>query len=227
MKQALKAFSKSIFKSYPVRWLACFLLALYIRIVRWSGRLERVIAEQAQPYMRGDRHAIFCFWHGRLMMMCTVTPPQRRLNVMISFHRDGEWLAQTLRNFGIGMVYGSSRRGGAEAARDALRVLADKQNLGITPDGPKGPAYRAQMGAASIARMAGVPIIPCGFSASRYRQMKSWDAFMFIYPFSKLVLTIGDPIAPATDESGDDNIRQQLEDAMNQCMADADKLATR
>ena len=141
---------------------------------------------------RGER-VICAFWHGRLLMMPFAYPGQRVV-ILISQHRDGEYISRIARALGFQVIRGSATRGGVRALRQIIRALKEGLNLVITPDGPKGPPAKVKSGVIEIARLTGAPIVPVSFSAVRRRFLKSWDAFLLPLPFSRAVYIWGEPI---------------------------------
>ena len=61
-----------------------------------------------------------------------------KIRVLISQHTDGELIAQICQRLGIGVIRGSTARGGSQALLEMIRSAGDG-HLGITPDGPRGP----------------------------------------------------------------------------------------
>jgi len=78
--------------------------------------------------------------------------------------------------------------------REMLRAYQERYDIGITPDGPRGPRYCVQSGIIELARRTGMPIIPVTFSASRKKIFRSWDRFLLPYPFSRGVFIWGEPL---------------------------------
>jgi lysophospholipid acyltransferase (LPLAT)-like uncharacterized protein len=82
-----------------------------------------------------------------------------------------------------------------------LKANQDGSDIALTPDGPKGPRYQAQIGVIELAKLTGRPIIPVTFSASRRKMFKTWDQFLLPCPFSKGVFIWGEPMD--VDPKGD------------------------
>ena len=205
----LKHWRKKLLKSSLAIHLLCALIAGYIRCVYHTSRIRMDMPEETKPYAVGEKPALFVFWHGRLLMMPPVIPKQRPMHVMISHHADGELIARTIDRFGMHTVRGSSSKGGASAAAEAVNLLKQGDNLGITPDGPRGPARQVQPGAARIAAMAGVPIIPVSYNANRGKTMRSWDAFFIPYPFNSIRFNVGAPLFVSKEETESANMLLQ------------------
>jgi len=76
----------------------------------------------------------------------------------------------------------------------ALRALKDGATFALTADAPPGPARKAGIGIALLAKLSGRPIVPCAMATNRYVALNSWSAFTLNLPFSKLAIVVGDPI---------------------------------
>ncbi len=217
---------KRILGSDAVRRVLCWLGAQYIRFVyatgRWTvlrGDIPRAFWDRGEPF-------ILCFWHGRLLMMPYCWNRRVAIHMLISQHRDGQIIARTVGHFGIRTIAGSSRRGGAGALRAMLKALQGGECVGITPDGPRGPRMRASEGIVSVARLAGVPIVPATFAVDRRHVLGSWDRFVVAWPFARGVLAWGEPITVARDADGPaaEAARARVEEALNALTAEADVL---
>jgi lysophospholipid acyltransferase (LPLAT)-like uncharacterized protein len=156
-------------------------------------RIEAQGAERLAEARRDPGKYILCFWHSRFVLM-PYCYPGPRIVVLSSKHRDAEALVRILRMFGIENARGSTTSGGATGMRQILRKVREGCDVGITPDGPRGPRRRVQPGVAAIARVTGLPIIPVTFSASPSRRLGSWDRTLIPKLFSKGLFVYGDPV---------------------------------
>ena len=85
-----------------------------------------------------------------------------------------------------------------------LKILKDRNYIGITPDGPRGPNKKVSEGIIKIAIHSQVPIIPLGFASNKNLKLKSWDSFLITYPFSKCRFVWGEPIIiPSSTKDND------------------------
>lgn len=197
-------FLKKILKNPTIIRGLAFLISCYIKFVfktsswKWINQtvIDKLIAEET-PW-------IACFWHNRLLMMsANWTGPQNKMHMLISAHRDGLLIAETMKHFGILTVSGSSTKGGTQALRHLIKLSKKGDCIGITPDGPRGPRFKARRGIIQIAKLSGCPIIPVSYSTTKRKVINSWDRFVFALPFSKGVFIAGDPLyipASATEE---------------------------
>ncbi len=136
------------------------------RVIHLTMSITYVNYENYRQLTRDGRQSILAFWHSRILMM-PYGYPGRVLTTLVSAHRDGELIARTVRPFGILCVRGSTTRGWFKGLRGVLQSVKNGRDIAITPDGPKGPARSAQMGALQIARSTGLPIMPVGFGSSK------------------------------------------------------------
>lgn len=224
--------SKHILESRPGRTAVSLLAAGYIRLVRWTSRIEFVNRDGLARLDAGATPVIATAWHGRLLMLPYCWPSQPLPVVLISRHGDGEMIARTVERMGIETVRGSTSRadkdrdkGGAAALRLLLRLLRDGRSVGLTPDGPRGPRMRASIGTITLARLSGAPLIPISYASSRRRLLRSWDRFHLALPFSRIVFVYGDPMVVPhdLDGGGEERWRKQVEQALNQITAEADR----
>jgi lysophospholipid acyltransferase (LPLAT)-like uncharacterized protein len=164
----------------------------YLRLVAASSRYRM---EGQRPYeeARARGPVLSVFWHNR--MLGPVMPYRGRgSGVVISRSRDGELASRLAAGLGYVPLRGSSSRGGAAAALAVLRHLRAGFEVGIKPDGPKGPRYKVQLGVAYAAVRSGVPVVPIGVGMSRKVVFSSWDRFQLPLPFGTIELVHGEPL---------------------------------
>lgn len=211
---------KRILNSPAAHWVLSLLASLLVRAIYATCRVSREFEAGSLPYMCGEKPAIFCFWHGRLIMQPFLRPRARPLYVLISHHNDGALITATIRWFGIDSVRGSRKQGAAQAVFDLLRVTEAQANIAITPDGPRGPFQKAAPGAAYVAAKTGYPLVPVAFSASRHWRFGSWDKFMLPKPFARIRFLCGAPMFVTEEEAA---ATAQLETDLTRITAEADE----
>ena len=113
--------------------------------------------------------------------------------VLVSEHRDGDYLARLLHHFGFGTVRGSSTRGGVRGLKGLIRAARRGEDLAITPDGPRGPNRELKLGALTVARMTGLPLVPVGVGVTSSWRILSWDGLLVPKPFSTVRVAYGPP----------------------------------
>ena len=223
----IRASSRSrrhILRSDRLRRLLCWGVQLYIRFVYATNRWTAEGYEVPRRLRAAGRPFILAFWHGRLLMIPMAWRRLAPMHMLISAHRDGRIIADAVSHFGIDSVAGSTRRRGSAALRTMLKRLAAGDCVGITPDGPRGPAMVASSGIVNLARLGGVPIVPIVFATSRRRELNTWDAFHLALPFGRGIYLWGEPIeVPAVlDDAGIEAMRRHIETRMVELAREAD-----
>jgi lysophospholipid acyltransferase (LPLAT)-like uncharacterized protein len=219
-------FLKQLVRSERGNRMICWLIHLYIRLVYATGRWQMIGIETASSLCAEHRPIIVGFWHGRLLMMPVSWQRMAPLHMLISHHADGRLIAGAVRYFGIDWIAGSSNLGGQEALRAMVRCLKAGDCVGITPDGPDGPAMRANPGIVAIARISGAPILPVTYATARRRILGSWDRMLLPLPFSRGVFIYGKliDVPRKLDEAEMESWRARVEEQFNALTAEADRL---
>lgn len=160
------------------------------------------------------------------MLACAWVWESRPFEMLLSAHRDGRFIGQTVGHFGIQSIWGSTKRGGTEALRVMIQRLKAGATIGITPDGPKGPNQHASPGIIALASMAQVDIIPITYSTSRKVHLKTWDRFLLPLPFGQGVFLWGDPISAPLNRNPEtmEALRIHLEEKMTELQNRADEV---
>lgn len=202
---------------------AGWLGAALIRLLRATVRLYHHGDAAMRRLEAEDRRFIVAFWHRHLLLM-PYSYRGERITILISRHRDGELIARTMGHFGHSATRGSSTRGGVGAVRALLRRVREGWDVGITPDGPKGPAGEVKPGVVHLAAAAGIPIQPIAVAASRCRRLASWDRFVVPLPLSSVHIVYGEPLA--VERRGDHAAAaRELQRRLAAAEAEAERLA--
>jgi lysophospholipid acyltransferase (LPLAT)-like uncharacterized protein len=120
---------------------------------------------------------------------------------LVSASKDGAWLAAFYRMIGLLPVRGSSSNFGREAARTLIEKMREGNDIGITPDGPRGPMYVVEPGVVVVTRRLGAPMVLLGIEFTRAWRLKSWDRLYIPWPFSRINLR--GTVLPAVNAAGD------------------------
>lgn len=139
---------------------------LLLRLLRMTMRLEFRNTDKVDVFWKNGKNAVIAFWHSRQLMLPFVYAGRGKVSVLVSSHRDGELIAQTIGYFGMGTLRGSSTRGGVAALKGLVRAARAGEDIGVTPDGPRGPKQIVQMGVIELAKLTGLPIVSLAFNAS-------------------------------------------------------------
>ena len=205
----------------PLRSLAAWTGASVLRSLSALVRLRELHKEREKDALSRYGSVIYAFWHGRGFLLAGRVG-RRGTAVLVSLSEDGEMIARASRRLGFHPVRGSSSRRGREGLAELERALAEGRPVAITPDGPRGPRHRAQMGAVVLAARSGKPILPMGVSARPAWTLGSWDAFQVPRPGARGAVVYGDAIlVPAAADL--EPWRMRLEEALNAAEAEADR----
>ncbi|KAB2835553.1 MAG: lysophospholipid acyltransferase family protein [Candidatus Brocadia sp.] len=207
----LKFFIVGILGAWFIR-----LLALTIRI----HEEPQGFAERIQT-----THAIYTFWHC-LMLVPAYVGRNKNIQVLISQHSDGEYIAQVIKRLGFGVIRGSTTRGGARAVKAMVDKIREGYPVAITPDGPRGPRLVVQPGCIYLSQKTRLPILPATVGLSRYWKLPSWDKFRIPKPFSRALMMYGNPIhipSKLTEEESE-HYRLLVENIMKEMTEKADNL---
>jgi len=188
MKDWLKRFKDNL-----VLLLVSVIGPIFIFLLGKTLRIKWIGEENLDPVRKSQGQVIYAFWHGRMLILC-YSHRWQKIHVLISQHRDGELIARIIENLGFVSVRGSTTRGGTKAIFEMAKKGASGYDVAITPDGPRGPGFKVQLGTIYVAQRSGMPIIPLNNSAKRRWTLSSWDGFLIPKPFSKTVIIIGEPI---------------------------------
>ncbi|GAB4250373.1 lysophospholipid acyltransferase family protein [Deferrisoma sp.] len=164
----------------------------YLGLVGRTGRY-RITGFEEVERLRREGPVVWAFWHNRLLGPLVPYAGQA-IGVVISRSSDGELISRIVERFGYVPIRGSSSRGGSAALRGVLRHLASGRDVALTPDGPRGPRYRVQPGAAAAAMRSGAPLVPVGAAFSRRWVAPSWDRFQVPLPFGRTEIVMGEPL---------------------------------
>ncbi|MDP3658090.1 MAG: lysophospholipid acyltransferase family protein [Brevundimonas sp.] len=177
-----------------IQGVLAWLLARWMRFcfatIRWTHSNEGV----AEKIWADGGGVVCAFWHSRLALAPACWPLDRAqpAKALISLSPDGQFLARAVARLGFPAIRGSSAnkdkadraKGGSQALRDGLKQLRIGA-LGVTPDGPRGPARRMAEGLPLLAKLSGAPVLFIGLSCSPAIRLQSWDRAVLPLPFGK------------------------------------------
>ncbi|MBI4386727.1 MAG: lysophospholipid acyltransferase family protein [Elusimicrobia bacterium] len=177
-----------------LRSIAPYLAYVYMTLVGRTCRFRWEGMEHPEALRKRGVNFIYAFWHNRQLLF-SYTHRDAGVSILVSRSRDGELIAKAMELSRIDAVRGSSSRGATAAARELLDLATSGKPVGITPDGPKGPAGVVKPGVLYLALKTGLPILPISNATSRKVVFqKSWDRFQMPLPFARCCIVHGAPI---------------------------------
>jgi lysophospholipid acyltransferase (LPLAT)-like uncharacterized protein len=179
--------------AFPLWWLLSWPVAVFL-FVRFAvvRRTSRISVDGPGAGYHGA--AVYVNWHSHLPWLCAHHGEKRRW-LMVSpapyilpIARWCEWC-------GLRLVQGATGNQGREAASQLETCLRSGESVFIAVDGPAGPVFKVKRGCIDIAKAAGVPIIPVGYSVRRGKpNRKRWDQQLMPALFDEIRVRFGRPL---------------------------------
>lgn len=170
---------------------------------------------------------VYAFWHHYSQYYFFYIEGKRHI-MMISPKDGGEFGSRCMAKIGVIAVRGapkkiSARSGrvkdkkGREALSAMVRLVRDESfHAGMAVDGSKGPLLKMKIGAVSLARETGSPIIVLTAAAKPHFRILSWDRMWMPAPRSKIVYFFTGPffVPKGADYEEMEEIRLKIEEHM-------------
>jgi lysophospholipid acyltransferase (LPLAT)-like uncharacterized protein len=204
----------------------CFYLLIraICSTLRWEVRGH----EHLDSIVVSGKRAIFTCWHS-CILTATWYWRGRGIVVMSSVSRDADYTSRVVKRFGYGTARGSSTRGGGRALAQMAQCLENGIEVGLTIDGPRGPAYQAKPGAVTLARHTSQAILPFHIALRRHIGLPSWDRLQLPLPFSRALMQIAKPVYVPRDANGERIAAAQadLQSTLDKLRSDGESWSTK
>ena len=204
-----------------VTWLIAAYVKLAHRTTTWTklGFEERDTALKTSPVI------ILC-WHERLVYaplswdhtggpVCTLR----------SASRAGVVSAGVQERMGMIPVRMHDEDSNLASSRKIAKLMNAGTSLGVTGDGPEGPARVLNMAALEWARLTGKPIFLFAYATKAHRRWNTWDHMIAPRPFTKGVMAYRkwDGTVPRRPAPGEmEALRNRLEADLSAFTQDTD-----
>ena len=197
--------SKKIIKNTFVQKILSYIAIIYILFVKNTSSSNFHNLNIPKKFWENNEPFILAFWHSQLMMIGYSWKTRKKIYVLASGHSDGRFGSLVGKFFNLNNI--STYKGkNKNILRPIFEIIKNKDFLGITPDGPRGPKENVSEGIIKIAKANKIPIIPFGYWSSKNFKLGSWDSFLITLPFSKCSFVWEDPIY-ITKDLDQDQIR--------------------
>ncbi len=189
------------------------LFYLILRIYRIFCRIKSEKRFNLDNY---EKPVIYAFWHESILFLpFSYNFKNRKVKILISTHNDGKLASGVIKYFKLGTIEGSSNREPKKAFLSMLKnIKNDKIDIGITPDGPKGPRRKVKDGVLELAYLTKYPIVPIFYESSSMWRLHSWDRFAIPKPFSVSRYLFLEPVFVKSKKEFQEK-RKELEDRLN------------
>ena len=192
-----------------------------MRGIAMTMRFE--VIDKAGVFDSNRTGMIWAFWHNKMFLIPWLHDAwfgHIPGTILTSPSGDGQIIADVCAEFGIEAARGSSSK--PQQGMSALIALAGKvregYDIGITPDGPRGPAFTLQPGIVKLGQLTGGAILPIRIRYSRSLIFKTWDRFELPLPWSTASIVFDPPVVipRRLSEEEFEAERQALEAALRQ-----------
>lgn len=204
-----------------VHAVAAPVIIVVIRLLWASYRFRVVGDDRARQLVADGTPLILTFWHAGIFTVIWYLQRLSRAGALVTYlvspSVDGELAVRMLSRIGARSVRGSATRSGVKAMRELYRSIARENGSPVVlPDGPQGPRHHCKPGSLLLAGLSGAPIQPIGCAARWAWQLPTWDRLLLPLPFSRVVITFGEPyrIPRGLDEDELEARRVELEQAL-------------
>ena len=168
---------------------------------------------------------IFVGWHGHnfinLGVYLRMFGQDSRAVIMVRNDHGGHILAHFARRRKISVVFLGKDPNSFRWAKGVAKVIdlvKDGYDALIAVDGPEGPAYQVQPGAALMAKRSGAVLVPIGAASNRQINLvKRWDKHMIPLPGARTVVHFGpiiDPLEQLSLPRTTDELRGKIAEAL-------------
>jgi hypothetical protein len=170
------------------------IIAATIKLLALSIKWKILNEENKLKAFEKNEPIIVVFWHERIAVMSKIWPMEKPLAMLQSPHSDGQLIAKAINHIGFQTVWGSTNQNAVGGIIGLIKKAKKGVSIGITPDGPRGPALECSQGPVAVAKISGLKIIPIAWSSSSFWRLKNWDRALVPKPFSKGIWVWGKPI---------------------------------
>jgi lysophospholipid acyltransferase (LPLAT)-like uncharacterized protein len=217
---------RRIEQSDTLAWLLGGIVALWLRFCHATTRWDRQGDAELIAALR-DGPVIVILWHESVMM----GPP-----LWIKAFGKGAILRDTSpagrlsggvqRHFGMIPFEMGANSAGITVLRDVLRLVKTGVSLGITADGPKGPARVVKDAPLDWIKATGLPVFTFAYAMSRSSRASTWDRMRIALPFGRGTCIFrkweGD-VPRRADAATMSRIRADIAGALDQTLEDAER----
>ena len=186
---------------------------LWLVIHVWCRTLRKKILnpEIEQEIRDKPGKSINTFWHSHQFYLFYHFRGLNTFHLLVSPSKDGDLLTNVGRLFGYKVIRGSSFKRTLPGTRECIDALKQDAKIVVIADGSRGPYHQAQAGTVQLSRITGAPIYTLTYDAQPKYRLSSWDRFILPFPFSKVTLNYGLPMAVPSD-ADKEAIKQKQEE---------------
>lgn len=206
-------------------------LAKWIRLAYTTSKWEKVGFEDLETCIRNGDLAIIVLWHQRVMMSPYLfDPSQGPICSLTSTSRAGRLAGNVAARFGLETMAIHSRKRRVSLTRAVLRKIREGASVGVTADGPQGPARTASPAPVTWAGALGKRVFLVSYSAERVHVLPTWDKMWFPALWTRGVFICREwqeTVPRFADEAETERLRLRLQVALNAVTDESDRAVGR
>ncbi len=180
-------------KQDTLRFTGNIILYYAVNVLCKTLRVSFVAKNAIEKLEHNNENYIVAFWHGTMLLPWYLNR-NKNFSALISMSKDGNLLSKILKRWNYNVIRGSSSIGGDVALNIMIDFAKNKNSIAITPDGPRGPAFKLKAGAVVTAKKSGLPLVLLGVGYKSKKKLKSWDSFQVPLFFTKVKVIFSEPI---------------------------------
>lgn len=212
---------KLILNNYFVKKILSILGASYIFFVYVSSKKKFINKNNLDQLLADDVSFIYTLWHDQLLLSPFTWRSKKKIDILISNHKDGDIIADLIKLHGFNSIRGSTNNPNKEkeknslkSVRKILKSLKNNISIGITPDGPRGPRHKVGEGTINLSRISNKKILPMSLACKKKWILDTWDKFIIPKPFNEICIIWGEPIEPQFDKIDISTQQKKLEKSL-------------
>lgn len=221
-------FRNRIEHSTTLAWVLSGIVGTYLSIVEKTTRWQ-VQGEDDLRAALAEGPVVIVMWHTRSLMGASHWPKGvGTLSSLYAASPIGRVSGALQRRCGLQPIEMADNTSNIAASRVVLGRAKAGISIGLTGDGPLGPALELKDAPLEWARSTRLPVFAYAFSSNKARTLDTWDDMMMPLPFgrgAKVYLRLSEPLTRKPDAATASNQRASLASLLSQAIEEADTLA--
>ena len=220
----MNRFRRRLEHSRTIAAVLAFGLKTYLRLcqrtTKWQMHgLDALRADLA------DGPVLLVMWHERSAMGPVHWPLRDgQLSSLYASSPIGRVSGAMQRQFGLRPMEMSNAQGNVAASRTILKRVREGVSIGMTGDGPLGPALVVKDAPLDWARVIQRPVYGYAFATTKHVRLRTWDYMMMPKPFGRGAVVFQKWDSQPARKDTSDQHREDLRDLLDRATQTADDL---